>query len=65
MILEPAFATDDISRNEFVFGFGEVENSLDKAENGTEATGNNCDDNLDNSFLGIAEVEFVNTKATK
>ncbi len=63
--LEPAFAANDVGGDKFVIGFREIKNSLDKANDATEAAGDNGRNKLDDSFLSITEIEFVDAQASE
>jgi len=62
---EPPLAARDISLDEFRIAFCEVNNPLDESYDAEETAGYQAENQLDNSFLGVAQIEFMDRQATK
>jgi hypothetical protein len=61
--LEPAFFVLDVNVDEILVAFGEINDSLNETDESAEAAGANADDDLNDSFLGVTEDEFMNSQA--
>ena len=61
-VLEPTLLVLDVSPDEVFVRLGEVDDSFDETDNRSDSTGHKCDDDLNNSFGGIAKDEFMNAK---
>lgn len=65
MCLEPAFFVGDVGVHEVRVRFSEVDNPFYNSKNATETTGDEKSDELDDAFLGVAEVELMNSEASE
>jgi|SRR5687768_13669065 hypothetical protein len=63
--LEPAFFVLNVGSNEIFVRLGEVDDAFDDSNDRAGATGHKSDDDLNNSFSGVAKDELVYAKATE
>ncbi len=67
--LEPAFFTLDVGRDKITVRLRQVDNTFDKPDDPgdetQEAKGNDCQDKHNESFLGVAEDEFMNPEGSE
>ncbi len=59
--LEPALLVRDVGVIELLIGFGQVDNAFDEADDTADATRHDRNNDLDNSFLGVTQDEFMDT----
>jgi hypothetical protein len=64
-ILEPAFSAGDVNPDKILVALRKINDALDEADDAAEAASHHADDQLDDAFLGVAEVELVDAKAAQ
>ena len=64
-ILEPAFATGLICRDEFFVGLGQVNDAFNQANESTRAASHDGDHDLDDSLFGVAEEELMDSQTSQ
>ncbi len=57
--LEPALAAGDVSGDEFRVALGQVNDAFDQPNDSEQSTSHQTDDELNDTFLGVTEDEFV------
>jgi hypothetical protein len=63
--LKPAFFIIDVGVHKILIALGQIDDSFDEANNTGGTTGTHANDELDDAFLGVAKVEFVNCEAAQ
>jgi hypothetical protein len=64
-ILEPAFFAGDVGGDKILVALRQVDDAFDETDDSTNATSQDADNQLNDAFLGVAKVEFMDAKAAQ
>src|ERR1022692_1718898 len=63
--LEPAFFAGDVGGDKILVALRQINDAFDQSDEAARAASHDADDQLDDAFLGVAKIEFMNAQSAQ